>query len=147
MPIKNVQCIPDSRQHAAVSRRSASRTHTAQEIKAVNKGRSDKESPDSYESGAAAAAAASSFTTRVDGHEKTNHGNERRGHHLHVALPIHTHFYLARMSAAYLTDHCLCRSLSLSPRPPPLPPFGSPTAATESDRCWEEILFEFINLL
>lgn len=89
--------------------------------------------------------AASSFTTRADGHEKTNHGNERRGHHLHVALPIHTHFYLARMFASYLTDHCLRRALS--PRPPPLPPFISSVAATESDRRWEEILFEFINLL
>lgn len=127
MPIKNVQRIPDSRQHAALSLRSVSRTHTAQEIKAVNKGRSDKESPDSYESGAEQRRpAASSFRTRADGHEKTNHANERWGHHLHVAQPIHTHFYLARMSASYLTDHCsrcsLSVSLSLSPRPTPLPP-------------------------
>lgn len=95
MPIKNVQRIPDSRQHVAVSRCSVSRTHTAQEIKAVNKGGSDKESPDSYESGAGPRPAASSFTTRADGHEKTNHGNERGGHHLHVALPIHTPTFIS----------------------------------------------------
>lgn len=44
------KCAVHSRQPTPVSQWSVSRTHTAQEIKAVNKGRSDKESPDSYES-------------------------------------------------------------------------------------------------
>lgn len=39
-----------SRQHTPSSRWSVSGTHKAQEIKAVNKGPSDKGSPDSYES-------------------------------------------------------------------------------------------------
>lgn len=49
---------------------SVSGTHKAQEIKAVNKGPSDKRSPDSYESRAGRRLAAGSFRTRADGHEK-----------------------------------------------------------------------------
>lgn len=73
---------------------SASGTHKAQEIKAVNKGPSDKGSPDSYERRAGRGLAAGSFRTRADGHEKTNHSDEHEGHHLHLALPIHTVFHL-----------------------------------------------------
>lgn len=73
---------------------SASGTHKAQEIKAVNKGLSDKGSPDSYESRAGRGLATGSFRTRADGHEKTNHSDEHEGHHLHLALPIHTDFHL-----------------------------------------------------
>lgn len=68
--------------------RSVSGTHKAQEIKAVNKGPSDKGSPDSYESRAGRGLAAGSFRTRADGHEKTNHSDEHEGHHLHLALSI-----------------------------------------------------------
>lgn len=50
----------------------ASGAHKAQEIKAVNKGPSDKGSPDSYESEAGRGLAAGSFRTRADGHEKKN---------------------------------------------------------------------------
>lgn len=112
------KCAVHSRQHTPVSQWSVSRTHTAQEIKAVNKGRSDKESPDSYESRAGLGLAASSFRTRADGHEKTNHSDEHEGHHLHLALPIHTHFYLC----VYSSSTCLtivystCFSLD-SPHP------------------------------
>lgn len=73
---------------------SVSGTHKAQEIKAVNKGPSDKGSPDSYESRAGLGLAAGSFRTRADGHEKTNHSDEHEGHHLHLPLPIHTYFHL-----------------------------------------------------
>lgn len=73
---------------------SARGTHKAQEIKAVNKGSSDKGSPDSYESRAGRGLAAGSSRTRADGHEKTNHSDEHEGHHLHLALPIHTDFHL-----------------------------------------------------
>lgn len=62
---------------------SASGTHKAQEIKAVNKGPSDKGSPDSYESRAGRGLATGSIRTRADGHEKTNHSDEHEGHHLH----------------------------------------------------------------
>lgn len=79
-----------SRQHTTMSQWSVSGTHKAQEIKAVNKGPSDKGSPDSYESRAGLGLAAGSFRTRADGHEKTNHSDEHEGHHLHLALPIHT---------------------------------------------------------
>lgn len=79
---------------------SASGTHKAQEIKAVNKGPSDKGSPDSYESRAGRGLATGSIRTRADGHEKTNHSDEHEGHHLHLALPIHTDFHL--LSSAFL---------------------------------------------
>ena len=78
---------------------SVSGTHKAQEIKAVNKGPSDKGSPDSYESRAGRGLAAGSFRTRADGHEKTNHSDEHEGHHLHLALPIHTDFHLFSSSS------------------------------------------------
>lgn len=76
---------------------STSGTYKAQEIKAVNKGPTDKGSPDSYESRAGRGLAAGLFRTRVDGHEKTNHSDE------HLALPFHTDFHL-------------CSSHHLSPR-------------------------------
>lgn len=79
---------------------SASGTHKAQEIKAVNKGPSDKGSPDSYESRAGRGLATGSFRTRADGHEKTNHSDEHEGHHLHLALPIHTDFHLCSSASA-----------------------------------------------
>lgn len=74
---------------------SVSGTHKAQEIKAVNKGPSDKGSPDSYESRAGLGLAAGSFRTRADGHEKTNHSDEHEGHHLHLPVPIHTYFFIS----------------------------------------------------
>lgn len=77
-----------------MSQWSVSGTHKAQEIKAVNKGLSDKGSPDSYESRAGRVLSAGSFRTRADGHEKTNHSDEHEGHHLHLALPIHTDLHL-----------------------------------------------------
>lgn len=90
-------------------------THKAQEIKAVNKGPSDKGSPDSYESSAGRGLAAGSFRTRADGHEKTNHSDEHEGHHLHLALPIHanTHLFFVFVSCyfyplMYLSLSCLC---------------------------------------
>lgn len=67
---------------------SVSGTHKAQEIKAVNKGPTDKGSPDSYESRAGRGLAAGLFRMRADGHEKTNHSDE------HLALPFHTDFHL-----------------------------------------------------
>ncbi len=79
---------------------SVSGTHKAQEIKAVNKGPSDKGSPDSYESRAGRGLAAGSFRTRADGHEKTNHSDEHEGHHLHLALPIHADFHLFSSSSS-----------------------------------------------
>lgn len=79
---------------------SVSGTHKAQEIKAVNKGSSDKGSPDSYESRAGRGLAAGLFRTRADGHEKTNHSDEHEGHHLHLALPIHADFHLFSSSSS-----------------------------------------------
>lgn len=76
--------------------RSASGTHKAQEIKAVNKGPSDKGSPDSYESRAGRGLAAGSFRTRADGHEKTNHSDE------HLALPFHTFISFPSASVAII---------------------------------------------
>lgn len=97
---------------------SASGTHKAQEIKAVNKGPSDKGSPDSYESRAGRELAAGSFRTRADGHEKTNHSDEHEGHHLHLALPIHTDFHLFSSSSVaiiypliYFCLFCLSASI------------------------------------
>lgn len=78
--------------------RSVSGTHKAQEIKAVNKGPSDKGSPDSYESRAGRGLVAGSFRTRADGHEKTNHSDEHEGHHLHLALSIQTDFHFSSSS-------------------------------------------------
>lgn len=84
------KCAVHSTQRTPVSLWSASGTHKAQEIKAVNKGPLDKGSPDSYESRAGRELAAGSLRTRAQGHEKTNHSDEHEGHHLHLALAIHT---------------------------------------------------------
>lgn len=93
---------------------SVSGTHKAQEIKAVNKGPSDKGSPDSYESRPGRRLAAGSFRTRADGHEKTNHCDEHEGHHLHLALPIHTDFCLFFFSTnQHLSPYILLTCLSL----------------------------------
>lgn len=92
-----------SRQQTRMSRWSVSGTHKAQEIKAVNKGLSDKESPDSYESRAGRVLVAGWFRTRADGHEKTNHSDEHEGHHLHLALPIHADFHLFSLLSSSLT--------------------------------------------
>lgn len=80
--------VVHSRQHTPSPRWSVSGTHKAQEIKAVNKGPSDKGSPDSYESLVSRTLAVGSFRTRADGHEKTNHSDEHEGRGLHLALPI-----------------------------------------------------------
>lgn len=82
-----------SRQHTPLSQWSVSGTHKAQEIKAVNKGPSDKGSPDSYESLESWTLAVSSFRTRADGHEKTNHRDEHEGRGLHLALPISNNLF------------------------------------------------------
>lgn len=92
-------CSAFHTQHTPMSPRRASGTHKAQEIKAVNKGLSDKGSPDSYESRAGRELAAGSFRTRAEGHEKTNHSDEHEGHHLHLALPIHTPTHLFSSSS------------------------------------------------
>lgn len=65
-----------SRQHTPSSRWSVSGTHKAQEIKAVNKGPSDKGSPDSYESLESRTLAVGSFRTRADGREKKKKNNK-----------------------------------------------------------------------
>lgn len=87
MPIKNLRA--HSRQHTPSSRWSVSGTHKAQEIKAVNKGPSDKGSPDSYESLESPTLAVGSFRTRADGRGKktTNGSDEHEGRGLHLALP------------------------------------------------------------
>lgn len=72
----------------------ATRTHKAQEIKAVNKGPSDKGSPDSYESRAGRRPATGSFRTRADERHQANYRDEQEGHHLHFLLPIHTDFHI-----------------------------------------------------
>lgn len=103
-----------SRQHARVTVVwRVSGTHKAQEIKAVNKGPSDKGSPDSYESSAGRGLAAGSFRMRADRHEKTNHSDEHEGHHLHLALPIHTntHLFLSLPFAIFIPS---CTSVFLA---------------------------------
>lgn len=69
-------------------------THKAQEIKAVNKGLSDKGSPDSYESRVGLGQAAARSGRVRTGMTKTNHSDEREGHYLHLLLPIPIDFLL-----------------------------------------------------
>lgn len=94
---------------------SASGTHKAQEIKAVNKGPSDKGSPDSYESRAGRGLAAGLFRTRADGHEKTNHSDEHEGHHLHLDLPIHTFIFFLSLAIMSPLMYLFLSSHSSSP--------------------------------
>lgn len=111
-----------SRQHTPSSRWSVSGTHKAQEIKAVNKGPSDKGSPDSYESLVSWTLAVSSFRTRADGHEKTNHRDEHKGRGLHLALPISTNLFLS-FTPLFTVSHAfpsllLCSAEKLSNQNP-----------------------------
>lgn len=77
-----------SRQHTPSSQWSASGTHKAQEIKAVNKGPSDKGSPDSYESLVSRTPSRWLIQDACGwaGGKKTNHNEEHEG--LDLALPI-----------------------------------------------------------